>query len=234
MMKFDQGHQNTYVNVRLNGGCPEAKLERSCVMLWKIVWYVMKDHVNAFRSNYFRSFRGCCDDEIWPRSSKLACTCQFERKASFLLFVYIFLFIDQNVSGYKSISDLYLFIHLFCILPNYIIIINPLTARIAGAPQMILQLVYSIFPCSPLPSGTCRTPGLSILLCCLPTSSSDSVPCKMVLARPDERETLPYHCSLRLFTIVTRSSCGPIACWIFARTSSLVIWSLYEMCSILR
>ena len=36
-----------------------------------------------------------------------------------------------------------------------------------------------------------------------------TVPCKMVLARPDERETRPYHCSLR-------------ACWILARTSSLV------------
>ena len=36
-----------------------------------------------------------------------------------------------------------------------IIIINPLTARVVGAPQMILQPVFSIFPCSPLPSGTC-------------------------------------------------------------------------------
>ena len=53
----------------------------------------------------------------------------------------------------------------------------------------------------------------------------------MVLARPDERETWPYHCSLRLFT---RSSCGPIACWILARTFSLVTRSLYEMRSILR
>ena len=30
-----------------------------------------------------------------------------------------------------------------------IIIINPLTVRVVGAPQMILQPVYSIFPCSP-------------------------------------------------------------------------------------
>ena len=43
-----------------------------------------------------------------------------------------------------------------------IIIINPLTARVVWAPQMIFQPVFSIFPCSPLPSGTCRTPGLSI------------------------------------------------------------------------
>ena len=49
-----------------------------------------------------------------------------------------------------------------------------------------------------------------------------TVPCKMVLARPDERETCPYHFNLRLFTMVKRSSCGPIACWILARTSSLV------------
>ena len=61
-----------------------------------------------------------------------------------------------------------------------------------------------------------------------------TVPRKMVLARPDEQETWPYHCSLRLFTIVRRSSCDPTACWILARTSSLVTWSLYEMCSILR
>ena len=61
-----------------------------------------------------------------------------------------------------------------------------------------------------------------------------TVPCKVVLARPDERETWPYHCSLRLFTMVRRSSCGLIACWISARTSLLITWSLYEMCTILR
>ena len=53
-----------------------------------------------------------------------------------------------------------------------IIIIYPLTARVIGAPEMISQPVFSIFPCSPLPSETCRTPGLSIPWCCLPTSSS--------------------------------------------------------------
>ena len=40
-------------------------------------------------------------------------------------------------------------------------LIYPLTVRVIGAPQTILQPVSSIFPCSPLPSGTCRTPGLS-------------------------------------------------------------------------
>ena len=70
----------------------------------------------------------------------------------------------------------------------------------------------------------------SRLPCLLPPFT---VPCKMVLARPDERETWQYHCSLRLFTMVRRSLYSPIACWIVALTSSLVTWSLYQMHSIL-
>ena len=104
---------------------------------------------------------------------------------------------------------------------------------------MILQLVFSIFPCSSLPSGTCRTPGLSTPWCCLPTFlclpcllPPFTVPCKMVLVRPNEHGTWLYHCSLHLFTMV-RSSCGPTACWILAQTSSLVAWPLEEMPSIL-
>ena len=42
----------------------------------------------------------------------------------------------------------------------HIIIINPLTERVVGAPQMISQPAASIFLCSPLPSGTWRTPFL--------------------------------------------------------------------------
>ena len=71
-----------------------------------------------------------------------------------------------------------------------------------------LMFSYHLFPC---------------LLCLFPPFA---VPCKMVLARPDEGETRPQHCSLRFFTIIRRSS---ISCWILARTSSLVTWFLYEM-----
>ena len=39
--------------------------------------------------------------------------------------------------------------------------------------------------------------------------------------------------SLHLITMV-RSLCGPIACCILARASSLIAWSLYEMRTILR
>ena len=73
------------------------------------------------------------------------------------------------------------------------------------------------------------------LFLCLPCLLlPPTVPCKMVLARPDERETSPYHCSLRLFPVVRRFSCGQIACWTLAWTSSLVTWSVHEMRNILR
>ena len=49
----------------------------------------------------------------------------------------------------------------------------------------------------------------SHLFLCLPRLLPPfTMPCTMVLARPDERETWAYHCSLRLFTMVRRSSCG--------------------------
>ena len=61
-----------------------------------------------------------------------------------------------------------------------------------------------------------------------------TLPCNTVLARPDERETYQYNCSLWIFAMVRRSLCGPIACWILASTSSLVTWSLCEMHSVLQ
>ena len=48
------------------------------------------------------------------------------------------------------------------------------------------------------------------LPCLLPPFT---VPCKTVLARPEEQETWPYHCNLHLFLMVSRSSWGPIACY---------------------
>ena len=56
-----------------------------------------------------------------------------------------------------------------------------------------------------------------------------TVPCRIVLASPDDRMTCPYHFSLHLFTEVRRSSYGPMAFPILAFTSSLVMWSLYEI-----
>ena len=65
-------------------------------------------------------------------------------------------------------------------------LIYPFTARIVGAPQMISQPVFSILPCSPLPFGTWRTPGLSIPWCYLPISLSVCLvffPLSLCLAR---------------------------------------------------
>ena len=56
-----------------------------------------------------------------------------------------------------------------------------------------------------------------------------TVPCGIVLASPDDRVTCPYYFSLHLFTEVRRSSYGPTAFPILAFTSSLVMWSLYEI-----
>ena len=76
-----------------------------------------------------------------------------------------------------------------------IIIIYPLTARVVGAPHMISHPVSSIFSvlhC--LWDLTNSKPVHSLmsfyLFLCLPCLlSSFTVPCKMVMARPDERET---------------------------------------------
>ena len=116
-------------------------------------------------------------------------------------------------AGTRTTLNCLLLIFLLCtgnsllsIIIIVIIIRNPLTSMVVGARQMILQPVFCIFPRFPLPSRTCRTPSLSIPWCCLSTSSSVCLvfcplslwPCKMVLARHDEWETWPYHCSLQL------------------------------------
>ena len=65
-------------------------------------------------------------------------------------------------------------------------LIYSLTVRGVGSPQMISQPVSSIYPCSPLPSRTWRTPGLSIPWCTLPASSSICLvffPLSLCLAR---------------------------------------------------
>ena len=72
----------------------------------------------------------------------------------------------------------------------------------------------------------------SHLFLCLPLALGPCpVPCRIDLASPFDRNTYPYHRSLRGFflTLVRRSSKGPIECCISFLTSSLVMWSLYKM-----
>ena len=97
-------------------------------------------------------------------------TCSWPKKP--VCFLHTSFFLSDSVIG-----------NVHCIPHHHI---NPITARVVGAPQMILQPVFSIFPCSSLPSGTCRTPGLSIPWYCLPTSSSVCLvffPLSLCLAR---------------------------------------------------
>ena len=76
---------------------------------------------------------------------------------------------DERLDAHRGGDNAFLWLAPLHII--MIIIINSWTVRVARAPQMISQPVSSIFPCSPLPSGTLQTPGLSIPSCCLPTSS---------------------------------------------------------------
>ena len=78
----------------------------------------------------------------------------------------------------------------------------------ASSPVHSLMFSFHLFFCLP---------------CLLP---SFTVPCKIVLARPDEQETCPYHFSLCHIMMVKRSLCGLIASWILAQTFSLVTWFL--------
>ena len=113
------------------------------------------------------------------------------------------------------------------LLTNSLHLIYPLTARFARAPQIDFApsfLHFSLFSTALWHFANSRPVHSlmlsSLLFLCLHCLHSPfTVPCKMVLARPDSWETCPYHFSLRLFTMVRRSSCGPIARWILARTS---------------
>ena len=105
-----------------------------------------------------------------------------------------------------------------CFIHVFIIIIYPLTKRVVGAPQMISQPVSSILPCSPLPSGTWRTPGLSTSWCCSPIPSSVCLvffPLSLCLARwfwPDLMNGRHVHttavCTWELLVILTRPDAG--------------------------
>ena len=58
---------------------------------------------------------------------------------------------------------------------------------------------------------------------------SFTVPCSIVSADPEDIETWPTYLYLCFKITVRSSSSSPMAPWIFLRTSSLVIWSLFEI-----
>ena len=92
------------------------------------------------------------------------------KRSTITTYQYVYFFYLQTTKKHKSrsVRSIQKCVSIIII----IAIIYPLTAKVVGAQQMISQPVSSIFPCSPLPSGACRIPGLSISWCCLPASSS--------------------------------------------------------------
>ena len=77
-------------------------------------------------------------------------------------------------------------LHLWRTYVGIIIIINPLTARVVEAPQMILQPVFSIFLCFPLPLGLAELqacPFSDVVFPPLPLSALSSS---------------PFHCALQI------------------------------------
>ena len=126
---------------------------------------------------------------------------------------------------------------------HHLIFTYPLTAGAVGAPQLTSQPVSPVSFCSPLPSGTWRTPGLSIPWC-LTTSFSVCLvffPLSLCLARlfwPFSQTwwTEDMSISLKFASLYNGQEVFvcPIACRILAQTSSLVTCSLYEMRSTLR
>ena len=115
-----------------------------------------------------------------------------------------------------------------------------ITARVIGASQMIsnqFRPFFSVLQC-PLGLGelqACPLPDAVFPPLLLYTLSSSPFHCALqrVLARPDERETCPHHCSLRLFTIVLMSSCGPNVTWSLYEMRSIWRWQLFSMGCIL-
>ena len=127
-----------------------------------------------------------------------------------------------------DISDFYVLLILLtsCIYPK--------VRETVGAPLKTSQPNSSIPPLG-LSQGLSFRPVHSRMLSshlflCLPLALCPcTVPCKMVLASPCDLTTCPYHFSLHFFTVVSRSSKGPMECWICFLSSSLVMWSLYQM-----
>ena len=112
----------------------------------------------------------------------------------------------------------------------FFIIINPLPRVFLGHHSWFYNqcsLHVSLFSipswdlanCRPVHSLMLSSHNFLCLSCLLPPFT---VTCKMDIARPDKREKWPYHCSVRRFTMVRKSLCGPIACWTLVRTSLLI------------
>ena len=88
---------------------------------------------------------------------------------------------------------------------HFILFSASLTAWQNFNPVLLAMLFSQRFFCRPLLLPPC------------------TLPCKIVLASPDDLDTCPNHLNLRFFTVVKISSQGPMACLILSLTASLVM-----------
>ena len=188
-------------------------LNRAC---WG--FYVLLLHLLFLRKFpvQFCRFRDCRKYKVylWGRGiTGRMLACRVHPNSTIIIIIIIIIIITNSITGEESLGTTDNFTASFLHFPLFSTALWDFPNSRPVHSLMLSSYLFLFLPCL-LPPFT--------------------VPCKMVLARPDERETWPYLCSLRFFTIVRKSSCDPIACWILARTSSLVTWSLYEMRSILR
>ena len=165
-------------------------------------------------------------------------SCFFFQSVFSLLLHFLFVFVlIGTVTGWQAPMSY----SVFCLKITIIIIIFPLTARVVGAPKMIPQPVSSIFPVLHRPLGldklkACPFPDFVFPSLPLSALSSSSIHHALQDGFGQTWRTGDMTKPLQFasFTMVRKSSYDPIACWILARTSSLVTWSLYEMRSILQ
>ena len=116
---------------------------------------------------------------------------------------------------------------------NFYLSIYPIVLGTVGAPHDLATNIHhsSTLLTESLSSKPVQSRMLSShRFLCLPLLlPTHTVPWKTVLASPEALVTCPYHFLSRLFTVDKSSSLGPMGFQILLRTTSLVMWSLYEV-----
>ena len=119
----------------------------------------------------------------------------------------------------------------------------PITSVVVGAPSPICQSHHAILPHHSISYGNTETPPRRPVFDIIFPSLSwphllltpFTVPYRLVFERPEDSETWPYHLSLILLTVESKSSYGPISGLILLHLiSSFVTCSVCDMLKSLR
>ena len=146
--EINSARQTSHEEQKTQQQGPES---RTNTLTWHASEYKVHKYTRGRRHTFFGHYSSGCiilstGETLVRRGTPTKCFCQelpLSKHKSRMLCSYL----PQSILSLSVIS--------------LIIVIYPLTIRVVGALQMIPQPVSSIFPCSPLQSGTWRTPGLS-------------------------------------------------------------------------